>query len=247
MSYGPWVIGGDFNVTRFDYERSNSKGNHLGDMEDFRMFVNDCALIDLPLNNRRYTWSDRRNPPTLVKLDRFFINTSFEDLHPLTSQKGLSSIISDHCPILLDTGDLVNTKVFFRFEKMWCLENNFDEMLVGKWDGFGDRGDAASNLCRKLKMLRKFLIKWSKEVFGNIKIKKAALEKEILEFNILEERGFLNEEEKSVLLKKEKELLKVIDQEEIYWRQRSRTQWLKEGDSNTSYFHRIANGRRRTK
>lgn len=38
---------------------------------------------------------------------------------------------------------------------------------------------------------------------------------------------------------------KVLKAEEIFWYQRSRSKWLREGDGNTRYFHRIANGRRK--
>ncbi|KAK2657435.1 hypothetical protein Ddye_010487 [Dipteronia dyeriana] len=42
------------------------------------------------------------------------------------------------------------------------------------------------------------------------------------------------------------ELWKVVRKEEQLWRQKSRVVWLKEGDRNTSFFHRMANGRRKT-
>lgn len=37
----------------------------------------------------------------------------------------------------------------------------------------------------------------------------------------------------------------LLEQEETYWLNRSHEQWLLKGDNNTSYFHKIANGRKR--
>ena len=35
--------------------------------------------------------------------------------------------------------------------------------------------------------------------------------------------------------------------EEIYWRQKGRVKWVKEGDCNLKFFHKVANSRRNRK
>jgi hypothetical protein len=40
-------------------------------------------------------------------------------------------------------------------------------------------------------------------------------------------------------------LLKMMEEEELYWVKRSHSRWLHEGDNNTKFFHVVYNGRRR--
>lgn len=42
-----------------------------------------------------------------------------------------------------------------------------------------------------------------------------------------------------------KEVAAVMNLETISWRQKVRERWIKEGDSNTRYFHYMANFRRK--
>lgn len=41
------------------------------------------------------------------------------------------------------------------------------------------------------------------------------------------------------------EYMKLLDQQEVYWKQRSKQFWLQEGDKNTRFFHKYASTRRK--
>jgi hypothetical protein len=40
------------------------------------------------------------------------------------------------------------------------------------------------------------------------------------------------------------EFLRILDEEELYWYRRYNEIWLPTGDNNTSFFHRVASGKR---
>lgn len=118
------------------------------------------------------------------------------------------------------------------------------ELVHQWWRDLMPVGCGAFVVAKKLAGLRKPLQLWAKESFGSIKLKKLCLLQEIESLDILKEsRSLLPSElvlEQSLI----QSLANISKQEEIYWRQRSRLQWLKEGDGNTKFFHAVANGRK---
>lgn len=71
------------------------------------------------------------------------------------------------------------------------------------------------------------------------------ISEELAQIELIEEFDLLDYNQ----ITKKNELLKefhhLLDQEEVYWINRCHENWLLKRDNNTSYIHRIANGRRR--
>lgn len=80
--------------------------------------------------------------------------------------------------------------------------------------------------------------------FGSIKLKKLSLLHDLDILDQAKESRSLTEDEGRQESELHLALDHLLNQEELYRKQRSRVKWLKEGDENTKFFHTVANGRR---
>ena len=80
---------------------------------------------------------------------------------------------------------------------------------------------------------------------GILKRRKKILKEELDMFEQLEEVQDLSPDNFNIKAHIQAELYDMNTEEENYWFQRSHARWLLHGDLNTSYFHKIANGRKR--
>lgn len=124
----PWLIMGDFNLIYKASDKNNLNLNRRL-MGKFRAVLDDCELMEICLQNQKFTWSNERENPTLVRLDRAFCNTDWELLFPNFAQHALSTGVSDHTPILLTHQDTVPRKASFRFEDRWLHTDGFSEVV----------------------------------------------------------------------------------------------------------------------
>jgi hypothetical protein len=231
-------------VVRFPNERRAGGGTSSA-MWDFSDFISDQGLLDLPLVGGRFTWSSNQENPSMSRLDRFLVSPEWDTQFSTAVQSLLPRTLSDHSPILLDCGPNRGGKSPFRFENMWLRSEGFVERVKHWWDSYVFEGFPSHILSQKLMALKANLKQWNKEVFGDVGVRKGELMREIQQLDALEESRSLSVEERTYREDRCGELHKVMDLDEISWRQKSCVLWLKEGDRNTKFFHRMANSHRR--
>ena len=207
--------------------------------------MNDLELVDLPLQGGTFTWSGGFQNQAWAKLDRFMVSPSWLDQFRNVTQKRLSRPISDHFPIIIEGGGIKRGPVPFRFENMWLKVEGFKDLLRSWWQGMSVSGRASYRLATKLKVIKQNLKVWNKEVFGNLESNKMAALQQVDYWDQVEGERGLTEEELSRRKEVKDDYAKWVRLEEIHWRQLSRELWLREGDRNTGYFHRMANAHRR--
>lgn len=78
---GPWVIVGDFNLIYRVADKNNDNLDRAM-MGCFRRLIDDLELKEVELLGRRFTWSNERASPTLVRLDRVFYIMQWETMFP---------------------------------------------------------------------------------------------------------------------------------------------------------------------
>ena len=211
---------------------------------DFSDFISDQGLLDLPLVGGHFTWSSNQENFAMSRLDRFLVSPDWDTQFSTAVQSLLPRTLSDHSPILC-CGPNRGGKSPFRFENIWLRSEGFVERVKHWWESYLFEGSPGYILSQKLKALKADLRQWNKDVFGDVGIRKGELIREIQQLDALEESQTLSVEERTSREDHRGELHKVMDLDEISWRQKSRVLWLKEGDRNTKFFHRMANSHRR--
>jgi endonuclease/exonuclease/phosphatase family metal-dependent hydrolase len=97
----PTLIGGDFNLVRFQKDKSNGVVNQKL-CDKFNSWIELWGLLEVKLSNRKFTWANNQENLIMAAIDRFFCTTEFDSFFPLASSQACSRLGSDHTPLLWD-------------------------------------------------------------------------------------------------------------------------------------------------
>ena len=238
----PWFCGGDFNEILYHHEMFGQGVRAEYQMKNFRDATELVGVADIGCQGAFFTWNNGRkgNLCTCVRLDRGFANLAWKTLFPNAYMRSIPSARSDHLPLLLHLHGLSQTgqtraQLPRRFEVFWLQDPECARVVEENWRIMGSSVLQGFKQCGERVMSQ--LRDWSWRKYGNLE-KKIKKEKEALA-NILEEYGVGEQ-----YVAGQRRLEDLLHMNDDYWRIRSRSNWMQQGDRNTSYFHHHASQRR---
>ena len=153
--------------------------------------------------------------------------------------------MSDHCPLILGLREGIVGKKRFHFESFWLKLEGFLEAVQQSWDEQVVCNCPLETISIKLKRLTKALQSRSQRQVGNIKSQLALARHILHHLEIAQDHQALSTDEEWLRCKLKQHCLYFASLERTIARLHSRVCYLKEGDANTSFFHKQAGSRKR--
>jgi hypothetical protein len=234
-----WCLLGDFNAVLNRVERRgvNQITTNLlsAEIAEFRDFVNDMELIDLPVLGRQFTWA-HPNGVSMSRIDRVLMSEEWITLGNNSALWVLPRSVSDHCPLMVRSSSSGWGPRPFRFKNFWLSNKAFNGVVKNYWRSSNVTGWMAYVLTEKLKGQKAIIRNWDREVYGGMDAK--------IEISVLDlQAELVGLSEGEVIRRKSlfSEMWHLKISNASLTAQRSRSRWLKEGDTNSRYFHAVSN------
>lgn len=237
----PWLVIGDFNSVLGAHEKRGGRPPLAASCLEFQAFSDTCNLVHINSTGLFFTWSKNISPNIDSRLDRAMCSPNMFDEWQSVSCATLNKFRSDHTPLLFKAeNDIISGPKPFRFLSAWTFHQNFEELVTLSWSKPVLSSCPMVSFQLKLKQLKSDLKTWNKEVFGNIQEMVSKATEELLSIQLYIDSSGHTPQLDRLEAKAQAKLSQALHTQERFWKEKSRVNWLKDGDKNTAFFHRIA-------
>ncbi|XP_041011334.1 uncharacterized protein LOC121255116 [Juglans microcarpa x Juglans regia] len=192
-----------------------------------------------------FTWCNNHSDETFMKerIDRVVANARWSGFFDKAKVEVMATCTFDHSAIILHSfkggrEEYVRRRNF-KYEVGWSLEESCGPVVKAEWDKAEQGLDSVAVLQAKLKRCSKALSQWSKYTFIERDHLLRVKTERLREMQAAEEWGNIE-----VIKGLREEVGIMLEQEDLKWRQRSKTHWYQMGDMNAKFFHSCATERR---
>ena len=228
----------DFNEITSNLEKKGGRKRPDSSFLPFKNMLANCGMIDFPYKGNPLSWvGNRASGKVQCWLERAVGN---EDWHHNFSHSNVEYLRlwgSDHRPIVtrfLSTKK--QGKRAFKFDKRWLGKNGFRDSILQGWND--PSLFSKEDLHARIVHCRKFISRWKRANLSNAKQKIEEIKDQLEQAQV--DDNFSQE----AILTLKWNLCSAFRDEELNWKQKSRANWLREGDPNTKFFHATTKQRR---
>lgn len=154
----PWIIMGDFNLIRHPHDKNNENFSS-SEAAMFNNAIHSLALLEIPLVDRAYTWYNKRDQSTLVRLDRVFVNLAWDSIFPNMALSTLTRLTSDRAPLVTMVSTSIPRPNCFRFDKSWLLYDSYRNLIPPAWLSV-QHSEPGKRIVSRLKACRHVSKRW---------------------------------------------------------------------------------------
>ncbi|GKC82657.1 reverse transcriptase domain, reverse transcriptase zinc-binding domain protein, partial [Tanacetum coccineum] len=240
----PWCILGDFNAALFLHDSSAGNSNIYISMREFKECVEDIEVMDVQNSGLQFTWSQKPKGSSglLKKIDRIMANLKFNDIFAGAHAIFKPYRISDHASSILNIPTVTKPKPKpFKFYNIITSHVYFKQVVLEGWSKQVS-GFHMFRVAQKLKNLKKPLCKLLYEK-GNLhnNVNKLRDDLDCVQTHLDNDpfNEAIRQEEATVLAAFNDSCL----MEERFLKQKAKIDWLREGDSNSTCFHKACKSR----
>ena len=231
-----WLITGDFNDLLNNSEKVGGPIRWEGSFLAFRSFVTQHGIWDLQHSGNSLSWRGVRYSHFIQsRLDRAMANVEWSEMFPTGRCEYHRFEGSDHRPVLtlFDNNLLKKKKGIFRFDRRLRDKPEIRAIVEDTWST-----QPADSVITKICRVRTKIVEWTKLQNQNSRALILSSQEQL-------EAALSDTTPDADLISSLQSILdKAYVEEEQFWRQRSRIQWLSCGDRNSSFFHSVTRGRR---